>query len=256
MVRNDSCLYWTRNFMRSSSVAYILAVGLCIPQDGITQVLQNSLRENRTILPENLESPDRLQETFDCLREIVEEAENPVKEGKRILEALLGEINLRHGVSLTISQICQWTKENIHMLNLDSNAQSVLLDTIQLLEMEDLSQHSASCHCQSFHSLSNLFHKKKRKHTITDSSSMVRKDEGHGGLIMGGVELLVGVGIGLAIGWTGPGAIVAGMLISDAFTRIVNDGIETGRREKEDREGRPNEDIGKGGIGIGVGTKF
>ncbi len=245
------CLPCIRNLKRVSSIALIGSIGLCIPQGGIAHVIRHPREDNRTLLLKNLENLDEIQDTFDSFRDVIEESEDPIAAGKGILEALVFEINSQHGTSLTVFQICRLAKENMHTLNLDSNAKIVLLEMIQLLEAKESPQNSASC-CYNWPNLSQLLHEKKQTKPLTPNSShRVLKDDGHGGLIMGGVEILAGFGIGIAAGWTGAGGVIAGAVMGDGFARIVNDGLETGRREKEQRlkgnEGKPE---------IGIGTQF
>jgi len=79
----------------------------------------NQIHENNT---------DALLENFD----VFENSKDFFEDGKKFLISFLIEINTHYGLNLTIMDACQLVKENIHLLNMSIEMQSVVLNIIEL----------------------------------------------------------------------------------------------------------------------------
>jgi hypothetical protein len=140
MVNDVRTFLYASLYRRISSVA---TTGVCIlcsfPQPAICLAVDGS--ESKEFVSDIVNhisdgNSDHLIERFDELEEVVQLSEDPLNESRKFLQSFIEELNIRHGLNLTIPQACVLVRENLHALQLPVEAQNLLLDTIALIESD------------------------------------------------------------------------------------------------------------------------
>ena len=111
-----------------------------LPTQGMCQEMQNPPIENiaAELLSQTQEKDqDDWQDEFSFLAETIEDSEDPVAAARDMLEALVAEVNLQTGKSLTLNEVCQMAKDNLNVFQIPPDKQELCLKTFTLLQTND-----------------------------------------------------------------------------------------------------------------------
>lgn len=74
-------------------------------------------------------------DTFDKWETVLEASKDPIAEGHEFLQDLVVEINAHYGSNLTLSEICLFLRQNVHLFGFPPKEQAEFLATLTLLEI-------------------------------------------------------------------------------------------------------------------------
>lgn len=103
-------------------------------------LLSPSLFSNEQLVKEIFELAEQqkfeeMTEKFISLQTHVSQAQNPIQEGRNILQFFLNEIEAKYSFKLTVQQICEIAKNNLHLCNVPPELVEPLKQNLTLIGM-------------------------------------------------------------------------------------------------------------------------
>jgi len=169
-------------------------------------------------------------EKFDQFEESLETSMTSLRESRKFLESFLDDINTKHGFNLTLLEACKLIQENVHVLQISSEQQDILLQTCKIIEPSLTNQTTHKTNGLYWPNEWNWFGLNKKKHsnksqkqchTIAKSPSLM-ETELPSNCYVGAIELFVGALIFIL---PIPGAQIAAITVMGDGGRRVIDGI-------------------------------
>lgn len=166
----------------------------------------------------------------------IEASEDPYREAVGFLEAFLAEIEMKHGVSLSLLEACELVQSNLDLLDIDEKAKSVLLSFIELLESDP--KIGKIVHGGFYWPWEwNWFGLNKKDKNLenpqekTAGQQPVHEGDFSGSVYVGGAEILAGA-LTCVLGIVCTPAIgLGGALMLDGIRRIADDLVDNEKAE-------------------------
>jgi len=175
-------------------------------------------------------NPTAIKLKFDEMQEILDVSQDPIADGQKIFQLLIDQINIQHGLSLSIPDVCHLIRNNIHNLGIPPQSIESVLMTLEILEPKNFVSRISQSHKFYWPWEWNWFglnkNEKKESKTIKYKTKTLinRSQTTDAGLIVGTLEIIAGGSIAIVFGETIIGGVLAGGLIADGIHRISNKG--------------------------------
>jgi hypothetical protein len=243
MVGDMRTFFYTGLFRGIPSIAAVGLYILCLfPQHAICLLIGES--ESNGFMSDLVShisdgSPDRLIQKFDELEGMIQSSGDSLSESRKFLQSFIEEINIRHGLNLMIHEACVLVLANLHAMQLPTETQNLLLETIAFIEADfrPTIEWVQRLNINSLNIIRPWFwlHKKTHKslnqnqvepYIVSPLLQVVGTDnELPGSVYVGGMEVLAGALV-FTLGLAFPPAYGVGSALMIDGTRRVLNGLE------------------------------
>ena len=114
-----------------------LCILCCIPQEGMClaanasimkEIVQDFVYQARNL------NEDAFQEQLIALAQVIEKSEDPVADMYQFLHMLVDQMNTCYGLALTMLQLFQQIRDNLHLVQISDIEDADLLEGLESLE--------------------------------------------------------------------------------------------------------------------------